>query len=59
MNQMGATSGLPSWPVKASLPVRVPALRKALISGSVTDAARSVYEAAAGGRPPGLTCSAR
>ena len=35
MNHTGVTSGLPSALAKASLPVRVPPLRNALISGSV------------------------
>ena len=37
MNHTGVTSGLPLALAKASFAVRVPALRNALISGSVTE----------------------
>jgi hypothetical protein len=40
MYQTGVTSGLPSAPVQASLPVRVPSVRNAVTAGSLIEVTR-------------------
>src|SRR5215472_10539050 len=51
-NQTGVTSGLPSMPTYASLPVRVPAARNAFISGSVIDVTLLLLAPHDSGNPP-------